>query len=451
MQINVQVEKSSAVMRKLTVKVPASEVAIRFNQGLAEVQRTAKIKGFRPGHVPMAVVKQYYGEDVRHQVFHNIIDDSFREAVRKENIRAVGRPKIETPEHKTGAGEHDHTIQEDQDLTYTATVEVLPEIEVKNYKGLSATRLPVEVTEKDVTTVINGLLDAQSELIVAGGGLADASGNVSSRPVKKGDHVDLNFAGGLVTDNGIEEKPGMKGSRVIEIGSDTLIPGFEEQVEGLRKGETKTFRVSFPKDYFDKDYASKEAEFTVTVNEVKEKKLPELNDEFAKTMGYDNVADMRKKAEDHLTREKTQESDRKVRSDLLAALIEKNAFDCPESLIRAQTNALAQDAVENLKRQGFSEQMINDALAGEFDGLKKRAETQVRASLLLEAIAKKENLTVTAQTREEEYKKMAEQMRVDEAQIREFYSNNAQRSEDLEYRLKEEVAVRFLMDSAKIK
>ncbi|MBL7715577.1 MAG: trigger factor [Bdellovibrionales bacterium] len=440
MQINVQVEKSSAVLRKLTVKVPASEVAIRFNQGLAEVQRTAKIKGFRPGHVPMAVVKQYYGEDVRHQVFHNIIDDSFREAVRKENIRAVGRPKIETPNHKTGTGEHDHTIAEDQDLTYTATVEVLPEIEVKNYKGLSATRLPVEVTDKDITTVVNGLLDAQSELVVAGEG-----------PVKKGDHADLNFAGGLVTDSGIEEKPGMKGSRVIEIGSDTLIPGFEEQVEGMKKGETKTFRIAFPKDYFDKDYASKEAEFTVTVNEIKQKKLPDLNDEFAKTMGYENVADMRKKAEEHLTREKTQESDRKVRSDLLAALIEKNNFDCPESLIRAQTNALAQDAVENLKRQGFSEQMINDALQTEFEGLKKRAETQVRASLLLEAVAKKENLSVTADTREAEYKKMAEQMRVDEAQIRDFYAGNAQRAEDLEYRLKEEVAVRFLMDSAKIK
>src|SRR5688572_2592032 len=124
----VHVEKPSHVTRKLTIQVPAQEVAKHFERGLKEVAKTAKLKGFRPGNVPISVVKQYYGADVRHQVFHNLIDESYREALRAEKIMAIGRPQIDTPDHQHGAGSHDHSIQEDQDLKYTATVEVMPEI-----------------------------------------------------------------------------------------------------------------------------------------------------------------------------------------------------------------------------------------------------------------------------------------------------------------------------------
>src|SRR4051794_38674425 len=129
MNLNVQMEKASNIVRKLTIKVPADVVQKRFERGLQEVQRTAKIKGFRPGNVPISVVKQYYGDDVRHETFHRLIDESFQEAIRDQKIKAVGRPTIETPDHKTGEGAHDHSIKDGQDLTFIATVEVLPEIE----------------------------------------------------------------------------------------------------------------------------------------------------------------------------------------------------------------------------------------------------------------------------------------------------------------------------------
>lgn len=451
MEFSVQVEKPSHVTRKLTVRVAAKEVSVRFQRGLAEVQKTAKIKGFRPGMVPIGVVKQYYGEDVRHQVFHNLIDESFREALKDQKIKAVGRPQIETPEHQTGKGDHDHSIKEDQDLTYTATVEVLPEIDVKNYKGLPLTQAKADVTEQDVEIVLKGLLDAQSELIPVGGGLAAADGSTTSRPVQKGDHVDMTFNGGIVTDNGIEEKAGMKGTRVLEVGSDALIPGFEDNLIGMRRGDTKTFRVPFPKDFYEADMAGKESEFTVTINEVKEKKIPELNDDFAKTMGYEDQADMRAKAKEHLVRERTQDVDRKLRSDLLAALIEKNPFECPETLVAAQTRALAQDVTQNLKQQGFNDQMVAEALAAEVDNLKKRAENQVRASLLLEAISKKESIQLDEATKEAELKKMAESMRIEEDKLREFYTTNPSRMEDLEFRLREDITLKFLIENAKVK
>lgn len=451
MEMQVQVEKTSNIVRKLTIRVPAKTVANRFENGLAEVAKTAKFKGFRPGHVPMSVVKQYYGDDVRHRVFHNLIDESFREAVREQQLKTVGAPKIDTPDHQTGEGAHDHTIQENQDLTFTATVEVLPEVEVKGYTGIALTQGKAEVNNEDIETTVKNLIDSQAELVPAAGGLAMADGSMSSRPAQMGDFADMNFSGGLVTETGIEEKAGMKGTRVIELGSNSLIPGFEEQVVGMRKGETKTFRVRFPKDYGDESFSDKEAEFTVTVNELKEKKLPEVNDEFAKKLGYESVADMRVKAKEHLVRTRGEDVERKLRSDLLQALIEKNPFEVPQSLIEAQTRALAQDVAGNLQQQGFNQEMIQEVLMGELENLKKRAENQVRASLILEAIAKAENIKVSDSEMDEEIKKVAEGMRVEEAKLREYYMGRPEKKADLEFRVREERTMKLLLEKSKIK
>jgi trigger factor len=451
-ELQVKVESPSAIVRKLHIKVPASVVSSRFNRGLAEVQKDAKLKGFRPGQAPLAIIKQYYGEDVRHRVYHSLIDETFQEAVRNNKLMAVGRPTIESPEHQHGEGAHDHGIHEDKDFTYIATVEILPEIDVKGYTGLSLTREKKDVTGEDVEKVVQGMLDQQAEIIPAAGGLADASGNVSSRPAKKGDFVDMNFSGGIVTESGkIEEKEGMKGTRLLEIGSNSLIPGFEEELIGLRKGETKTFRLPFPKDFFEKELAGKDSEFTVTINEVKEKKLPELNDEFVKQMGYDSVADFKTKAKEFLVKEREEESERKIRADLITALVEKNPFDVPQALVESQVRALAQDWAEDLRRQGIDDKTIQNAITAELGNLQTRAMGQVRGSLLLEAVAKKEKIEVSPADFDVELKKNAEQMKADETKLREFYDKNPARYEDFVFRLRQDRTVKFLLDSAKIK
>lgn len=441
MELNVKVESPSSIQRKLTVRVPALKVTQSIENGFKAAQKTAKLKGFRAGMVPLSVVKQYYGEEVRHQVFHDLINDSYQQALRSEKIRAVGSPQIETPDHKTGEGAHDHTLHEGRDLTFVAMVEVVPEVEVKGYTGMALTRPKTAVEEKDMEDAIKNLLDSQAELVPV----------APARTVKKGDYVDMKFEGGIVTETGIDPRPGMSGSRVLEVGSDALIPGFEEQLIGLDSGATKTFRIPFPGDYHEKTLAGKEAEFTVTINELKEKKLPSLDEDFAKTAGYESLEKLREQVKEQLTQGKQQESDRKLRSDLLQALIEKNTFDVPASLVQTQTRSLAQDVGQNLKRQGFTDQMIQETLAAELENLMKRAENQVRASLVLEAVARQEKIEVTDADVETEIKKMATEMKVDEARVRDFYAQGEGRREDLEFRIREERAVAFLLSKSKIK
>jgi trigger factor len=451
MELNIQVDKPSNILRKLTIRVPATVVAKRFEKGLAEVQRTARIKGFRPGQVPLGIIKQYYGEDVRHRVYHHLIDESFAQAVRDEKIKAIGRPQIESPEHQHGKGEHDHAISEDKDFTFTATVEILPEIEVKNYTGLSLSRENVDVTDKDVDAVVTNLQEQHAELLPASSGLAGADGKPTSRPVRKGDYADVTFHGGIVTDSGVQERADMKGSRVIEIGSNSLIEGFEDQIVDMRSGETKTFRIQFPADYQGAEVAGKEAEFTVTVNELKEKKLPEMNDEFAKQAGYEGVADLKTKAREFLLKERTRDVDQKLRSEAVQQLVEKTTFDVPQIMIESQTRALAQDWAEQMKQQGAGEDLIRDALVKELDQFRKRAESQVRASLVLEAIAAKENITVTDEDLQVELKTLATSMNVEAEKLREYYAKNPGRMEDLEFRLRQDRTLKFLLDKAKIK
>lgn len=433
-QVTVKVDTPSKVTRKLTITVPAQAIEERFQREINQVQKKAKLKGFRPGMAPISVIKQYYGADVRHQVLHDLIDDSYRWAVKEQQIRPVGMPQIDTP------GTHEHHIDIGEDLTYTATVEIFPEVELKSYTGLSVKRQKVEVADADVDAVIANLRDSQAQL----------EPYPDDHAAKTGDFVDFTFKGGVVTDQGVEERPGMSGTRVVQIGANELIPGFEDHLIGLKKSESKTFRIEFPKEYSE-DLGGKTAEFSATVNGIKEKKLPNLDDDFAKSFQAETLLELKVKARESVESRKKRESEEQLRSELLQALVEKNPFDVPEALIQAQMQSLMQEFAENLKSQGFNEQMVQNALASEQASVRTRAEGQVRAGLLLDAVSKKEGITATQEKIDAEIARMAKAMQMEESKLKDYYMNNAERRRDLEYRVREDQTVQFLISKAKIK
>jgi trigger factor len=435
MQITVKLEEPSKVSRKLTITVPADTVSTWMQRKLVEVQKTARLKGFREGHVPMSVVKKFYFEDVRQRVLTGLIDESFHHAVHEKKLRPVSRPAIETVDKAT------HPIQEGKDFTFIATVEIFPELEVKSYTGLKLNRPKIDVTDDDVEKVVEGIRQQHAQLVPI----------QKERKTKKGDFVDFSFKGGVVTDSGVKELEGMSGQRVMEIGSGELIPGFEDEMIGLNKGEDKTFRIKFPEEYSSEDLAGKESEFAITIHEIKEKQLPEMTDEFAKDAGYESVADFKAKAKTNLLRYRTEEADRETKNELLKVLIDKNPFDVPQTLIRAQTNLLSQEFAQTLKQQRFNDKMIQEVISSEQENLAKRAESQVRSGLILDWIATKESIKVSDADVETEIKQMATSMQIDEKQIRDFYSGNVDKMDNLKFRIKEEKTIKFLLDQAKIK
>ncbi len=450
MEFSVQVEKPSSILRKMIIKVPSSEVKSHLTRGLMEVQKTAKLKGFRPGHAPISIISQYYGEDVRHRVFHNLIDQSFQRAVLDQKLKAIGTPKIDTPDHLTGEGLHDHAVGDGQDLTFTATFEVMPELVIQNYQGLAVEQEKVHVTDDQVAQVVENLRNAQAQMIPVAGGLVLEDGTLSSRPVQLGDFIDIRFAGGCVTPEGIQLRDDMKGEQLVEVGSKAFVPGFEEELIGMRRGETKTFRVTFPQDYQVAELAHQETEFTVTVNEIKEKELPILDDEFAQQAGYKSVSDLETQGREFLMREKKEGADRKVKSQLMSQVIEKNPFDVPQTLIESQTRALAQDWAQELKKQGFDEKMMQSVISQEIHSLKQRAENQVRGSLILEAIAREEKITVSPEEVQVEIMRLASSMQMEYSKLEDFYAKNSGRREDLEFKLRQERTLSFLLGRAKI-
>ena len=433
METQIKLENVSSVQKKFTVTIPAGKVSQVVERKFAEAQKTANIKGFRPGKVPINMVKQYYQEEVKRNALNSLINETYNEALKQHTLRIVGEPQIEGTKEKEQLA-----ILDGQDLSYTAMVEVVPEVDPKDYKGLSIEKPSAEVTADDVEKLQKNLLDRKSEITPV------------NRAAKMGDFVDFKYEGKLKTDNGMESQPNLSGDRNAELGSGQLIPEFEKNIVGLKAGESKTFKMTYAKDFTDVNLAGKDAEYTIDLREVKEKILPEFTEELAKEFGYEGIADFNAKSKESLTKTKAEESDNTLRNNMIEKLIEKNQIEVPQSLVYSQMRALADDYSNELKRYGFNDQMVQSAIVSQLQDFKKRAETQVRAGILLDAISKKEKIEPKEKDIEAEMIKMAASFGVDLKMLKERFEKNPRDRSNFEYRVREELTIQTILSSAKI-
>ncbi len=389
------------------------------------------------------MVKQFYAADVKQKALQTLISESYSEAVRQHPLRIVGDPQIEgVPhghDHEEGHEHHHIHIHEGEALSFAATVEIVPEIEPKEYKGLSLQKVSGDVTDEDVAGVRKSLLDRKAELTPV------------DRAAAIGDQVDFKYEGRVKTENGWELSPDLSGDRSAELGSGQLLPEFEKGIVGVKAGGTKTFTMTYAKDYREQNLAGKEAEYTVDVREVKEKRLPEWNEEYAKEFGYESIADFEKKARERLAKTKREEAENTLRNGMITKLIEKNPFEVPQALVYSQIRALADDYSNELKRYGFNEQMIQSAVVSQLEDFRKRAETQVRAGILLDAIAKKEKIEPKAADYEAELARMAGNFGVEVKVLQDRFESSPREKANFEFRVREEMTIRLILDSAKIK
>ncbi|MBY0518392.1 MAG: trigger factor [Bacteriovoracaceae bacterium] len=414
--------------KKFVFNFEQVDLTKQIQAALVDKQRTANLKGFRKGKAPLDMVKKLFGPQVENDALTRFVSEEFYAALKKENIRAVGYPSFGNTKFEGG-----------NSVAFEATVEIVPEIELKDFSKYTFKKDSDVVTAEDVENLKKQFLSSKAELAE----LTDASAKL-----EKGHHAVLNFEGekadGSKPDN-------MKATDyMLEIGSGQFIAGFEEGMIGMKKGETKVISLNFPTDYHETELQGQPVKFKVDLLEIKERKFPELNDELAKEFGYESVEDFNKKTNDRLTVQKKRETQAKLQQEILEKMIEDNKFDVPQALIEDQKQSVKQDLSRNLKQQGFNDQMIEmyfDRWATDVD---QKAAFQVRSGLILDKLAKQFNIEAKESDLDAKFEEMAQQSGMKKDELAHFYKNNANVKRNLMYAIREEKTFEKLISSMKV-
>lgn len=318
--MQVSVEQSGALERKLRVQVPASEVEEAVAERLRKVGRTARIKGFRPGKIPFKVVKKHYGPQVRREVLGDLMQSSFVQAIQEQNLNPAGGPSFEPGELAQG-----------KDLEYTATFEVYPEIALDNLTGLKATRRVAEVSEADIDDMIEKLRLQRAEWVE------------TERAAAEGDRVVIDFTGRI---DGEPFPGGTSEDYPVTLGAGALLKDLEDGLVGMKPGETRTVPVAFPDDYHAEEMAGKQSEFEVTVKTVQEQSLPEVDEEFARAFGEEDgdLAAFREAIRGNMAREAAERAHQEVRGQILKSLVSANPVEIPNVLLEREIAQLQDES-----------------------------------------------------------------------------------------------------------
>ncbi len=423
--VRVQASEESSVLRTLAVEVDAKRVNRAFDRAYRDLAKNVAVKGFRPGKVPRSVLERLYGASVAEQLQQTLVSETLSEAIEQTGLAPVAEPAVEAA-----------TPLPDEDFSYTARVEVKPEIELPDLMGLPAKKPKVEVTDEEIEREVETLRQRNAPVIEESEGTLLASGHIAT----------LDFVGR------IEGKPFQGGSGQgvdLEIGSGQFIPGFEEQLVGAVSGEDREVTVSFPEEYANAEFAGKEAVFAAHVVAVKRRELPALDDDFAKDVGdFETLEDLRARIRTDMTAGREQASKTELQRTLLESLVERASFDVPPGMIERQLQQQLGTAREQLE-----DRVPQEELFGQLERWKEQwresAERKVRESLLLDAVTQAEGLSVLPEEIEARIQEMAAHQGVDPGRLRQTYGGEVfERA--LEAQLADEKALDFLAAKAKI-
>jgi trigger factor len=424
--MNVKIEDISSVSKRLSFDVAAEQVNREIAAAYKQIAKTAKIKGFRKGKVPMAMLEKYYQPQMQEKVFTRLINDTYFKALAEHKIPALSDPKIT----ESGA------LEKDKEFTYSAEVEVKPEVEVKDYTGLALEKEKFKADPDVLDKRLEGLQSSRTEQKVT-----------TRKKTRQGDFVTIDFKGFV---DGEAFAGGSADGHVLELGSGSFIPGFEEQVEGLKRDEEADIEVTFPVDYNNKELAGKPALFKVTVREIKEKVLPKLDDEFAKGFGVESMAELK----DNLLADYNQQEKNRIEGDLkerlMTALIEKNPIEVPESMVSHQLDYMMQNIKNRMQSQGMTLEMLGMNEDNFRQMYRDTAVKQVQGSLLLEAVTKQENLALDETEIDSKIVQIAEMANAPVEAVKNYYQGDGMRDQ-LVGQIIEEKAIEFLLEKSKIK
>lgn len=406
--------------------------AKKFDEGMKKVYaKSAKyinIPGFRKGKAPMAIVEKHYGPEIFYEdTFNEIVPEEYERELKENNIEAVSRPEIDVKQMGKG-----------QDLIFTAVVQTKPEVKLGKYKGIQLKKVEYNVSDEDINHELGHMADRNSRLVT-----------VEDRPVEDGDITVIDFEGFV---DGVAFEGGKPENHELTIGSKTFIPGFEDQIIGMKIDEEKDINVKFPEEYFSEELKGKDAIFKVKLHEIKKKELPELNDDFAKdTSEFDTLDELKASIKEKLEDENTNKAKYEMEDAAIKAVTDAAEVEIPSGMIETEIDNMVKDMETRLSYQGIALaqylQMIGKTMEDFRKENEEQAKTSVKTRLTLEAIVKAENIEAS----EEDVNKKVEEMAKMYGKTAEELKANEQFVTYVKDSLKNESVVKFIIDNAKIK
>ncbi len=416
--MQVSVETTSGLERRLTVAVPAERLDSAVEQRLLEAQKNLRVDGFRPGKVPMREVKRRFAKAVRSEVLSDVMRDSFIKAVEEHKLEPAGMPRFEPTRNEPG-----------KDLEFVAVFDVFPEIALASFSEVSVERPVAEVTEADLDNMIDNLRKQR------------ASWEVVERAAEQGDRVNIDyegFKGGEAFTGG-----SAKGQNLV-LGSGSMIPGFEDGLVGAKAGDSKTLSLSFPEDYHAEELKGQAVEFKITVNKVEAQKLPEIDAEFMKAFGVEggDLARFRVEVKKNMERELTNAVRAQIKGQVMDGLVNNHSFDVPGALVGNEIQRMRQQMMQQFGGgQQFDASILPDDL------FREQAERSVRLGLIVRQILEQNQLKADADKVRARIEEIAEQYE-EPAEVVKWFYGNRQQLEQVEGAVLEEQVVELVLASA---
>jgi trigger factor len=425
---------SEGLKREFQVVVPASELDAKVNARLDELKGRIRLDGFRPGKVPVAHLKRVYGRSAMAEVIEATVRDTNNQIVSERGFKLASEPKVTLPEEKEAI---EQLIAGKSDLSYTMAVEIVPPINLADFKTIKLTKLVSDVADADVEEAVARIVEQNKPYAAKGEGEKAA----------KDDRVIVSYAG---TINGEPFEGGSGDDAAVLIGSNTFIPGFEDQLIGISVGETRTLKVTFPAHYQAEHLAGKDAEFVVTAKSIETPGNVTLDDAFAKSLGLESLAKLRDAVKDRLTRDHAGASRQKLKRALLDELDKQHKFEPPPSLVEEEFDRVWKSVLqemENEKKTFADEGTTEEKAKAEYRAISER---RVRLGLVLAEIGEKNNITVTEEEITRAVTEQARQFPGQEQRVWDYYRQNPQSVAGLRAPIYEEKVVDFLLELATV-
>lgn len=421
------VENVSNLQRRLHVEIPAATVQSAFQKYFNDIQKNVQLKGFRKGKAPLTAIKSMYADRVRMDVVQDLIQRHYVEALSAHKLDPIGNPEFEFQDPTENA-----------DFKFSAQFDVRPEVALKKYEGLEVEKEKYTFDNKRIDEVLNNLRSSRATTVDV----------LENRPAQMGDIAIIDFDG---TVNGKKLDGGQGTDHQLELGSKQFIEGFEDGIVGMTIGSQKTLQLKFPNPYHSAELSGQPVEFLVTLKSLKKKELPELTDEFIKSIGGDqDLQTLKNTIEKDLKESDLKKIDDDFKNRLLKKLVKENPVDVPPKLMEEQKQALIEDFRARMKNQGMSEADYAEYIQKWDADFANSAQEMIQSSFLIDAVARKHNLACTQEDVDQKLDQYAAQTGIEIQKIKDFYGKPEQLSR-LTYTITEEKVLSFLMNSAKVK